>query len=63
VATAFDPQTMDPHAVALLYHSRVAFQVYESLVSRDEKFRLEPALALSWQMTRPRLALQAAPGA
>ena len=33
IATAFDPQTMDPHALALLYHSRVAFQVYESLVT------------------------------
>jgi peptide/nickel transport system substrate-binding protein len=53
VATAFDPQTMDPHAIALLYHSRVAFQIYESLVGRDEKFKLEPALALSWQMTAP----------
>jgi len=26
VASAFDPQTMDPHAVALLYHTRVVFQ-------------------------------------
>ena len=53
VASAFDPQTMDPHGLALLYHSRVAFQVYDSLVGRDEKFKLEPALALSWQMTSP----------
>ena len=53
VASAFDPQTMDPHALALLYHSRVAFQVYESLVSRDERFRLEPALAQSWQAVAP----------
>ncbi len=53
IATAFDPQTMDPQALALLYHSRVAFQLYESLVGRDEKFMLEPALALSWQMTGP----------
>jgi peptide/nickel transport system substrate-binding protein len=53
IATAFDPQTMDPHALALLYHSRVAFQVYESLVGRDEKFQLEPALATAWQMTAP----------
>ena len=49
IATAFDPQTMDPHAVALLYHSRVNFQIYDSLVNRDEQFRLEPSLALSWQ--------------
>ncbi|MDP1533969.1 MAG: ABC transporter substrate-binding protein, partial [Rubrivivax sp.] len=53
VASAFDPQTLDPHALALLYHTRIAFQVYDSLVGRDEKFALEPALATSWQMTSP----------
>ncbi len=49
IASAFDPQTMDPHALALLYHSRVAFQVYDSLIGRDAEFRLEPALALEWK--------------
>ena len=53
IATAFDPQSMDPHALALLYHSRVVYQVYESLVGRDEQYRLEPALATSWQMSSP----------
>ncbi|MCW5633242.1 MAG: ABC transporter substrate-binding protein [Rubrivivax sp.] len=53
IASAFDPQTMDPHGLALLYHSRVAFQVYEFLTNRDERFRLEPALATSWQATSP----------
>ncbi|MBC7938160.1 MAG: ABC transporter substrate-binding protein [Chitinophagaceae bacterium] len=53
IASAFDPQTMDPHALALLYHSRVVLQVYESLINRDERFQLEPALAESWQMTAP----------
>ena len=53
IASAFDPQTMDPHALALLYHSRVAFQIHDSLLSRDEQFRLEPSLALSWQATGP----------
>ena len=53
IGSAFDPQTMDPHAIALLYHSRVAYQIHESLVGRDEKFKPEPALALSWQMTAP----------
>lgn len=53
-ASAFDPQTMDPHALALLYHSRVVTQIYESLVGRDREFRLEPALALSWQALDPR---------
>ncbi len=50
IATAFDPQTMDPQALALLYHSRVVHQIYESLVGRDQKFGIEPALATSWQM-------------
>ena len=27
IASAFDPQTMDPHALALLYHSRVYTQL------------------------------------
>ena len=53
IASAFDPQTMDPHALALLYHTRVAFQIYESLVTRDEQFKLEPGLAQSWQMINP----------
>src|SRR5512138_2904919 len=53
VASAFDPQTMDPHALALLYHTRIAFQVYDGLVTRDETFKLEPALAESWQMVNP----------
>src|SRR2546421_7622624 len=49
IASGFDPQTMDPHALALLYHTRIITQVYESLVGRDEQYDLEPALALSWQ--------------
>jgi peptide/nickel transport system substrate-binding protein len=49
-ASAFDPQSMDPHALALLYQSRVLTQVYESLVNRDQGFKLEPSLAVSWQM-------------
>lgn len=53
IASAFDPQTMDPHGVALLYHSRVAFQVHDALVNRDASFKLEPALATRWQMTGP----------
>lgn len=49
-ASAFDPQSMDPHALALLYQSRIVNQVYESLVNRDQGFKLEPSLAVSWQM-------------
>ena len=54
LASAFDPQSMDPHALALLYQSRVVSQVYDSLVNRDREFRLEPALATSWKMVDPR---------
>jgi len=48
-ASAFDPNSLDPHALALLYQSRIVTQIYESLVNRDRAFQLEPALALSWQ--------------
>ena len=54
VASAFDPQTLDPHAIALLYHSRISTQVYESLVNRGRDFALEPSLAMSWQAVDPR---------
>jgi len=53
IASGFDPQTMDPHAVALLYNSRIYTQVYDALINRDEQFRLEPSLALSWQSLDP----------
>jgi len=52
-ASAFDPQTMDPHALALLYQSRVVTQIYESLVNRGKDFKLEPSLATSWEMVSP----------
>ena len=53
-ASAFDPQSMDPHALALLYQSRVVSQIYDSLVNRDRDFRLEPSLATSWQLVDAR---------
>ncbi|MCK9684790.1 ABC transporter substrate-binding protein [Scleromatobacter humisilvae] len=53
IASAFDPQTMDPHSLALQYHTRVAFQIYESLVGRDQNYRLVPVLATSWTQTDP----------
>ena len=49
IASGNDPQSFDPHSLALLYQSRIVSQVYESLVNRDRDFRLEPSLALSWQ--------------
>ena len=48
IATAFDPQTMDPHSLALQYHTRVAFTIYESLVGRDQNYRITPVLATEW---------------
>jgi len=53
VATAFDPQTMDPHSLALQYHTRVVFQIYESLVGRDQSYHLVPVLATSWEQADP----------
>src|SRR5512134_942241 len=52
-ASAFDPNSLDPHALALLYQTRVVSQIYEGLVNRDRDFRLEPALAMSWKATGP----------
>jgi peptide/nickel transport system substrate-binding protein len=49
VASAFDPQTMDPHSLALQYHTRVAFQVYEPLVGHDQNYHLAPVLATEWR--------------
>ncbi len=49
LASAFDPQSFDPHALALLYQTRIVSQIYESLVNRDKDFNLEPSLATSWQ--------------
>jgi peptide/nickel transport system substrate-binding protein len=53
IASAFDPATMDPHSLALLYHTRVVFRIYEGLVGRDEQYRLEPALATEWRHVDP----------
>ncbi|MGH6608992.1 MAG: ABC transporter substrate-binding protein, partial [Burkholderiaceae bacterium] len=53
LASAFDPNSLDPHSLALLYHSRVVTQIYEGLVNRDPNFKLEPSLAVSWQATTP----------
>jgi peptide/nickel transport system substrate-binding protein len=52
-ASAFDPQSMDPHALALVYQTRVVTQIYEGLVNRGKDFKLEPSLATSWEMTGP----------
>ena len=53
MASAFDPQSMDPHGLALQYQTRVVSQIYDSLVGRNRNFELEPALATSWQAIEP----------
>ena len=53
-ASGFDPQSMDPHGLALQYQSRVVSQIYESLVNRDRNFAIEPALAVSWEQLEPK---------
>ena len=53
-ASGFDPQSLDPHALALQYQTRVASQIYESLVFRDRNFAIEAALAVSWQQLEPK---------
>jgi len=52
-ASGFDPQSLDPHALALQYQTRIWSQIYESLVFRDRNFAMEPSLALSWQQIEP----------
>lgn len=54
IASAFDPQTMDPHGLALLYQTRVLVQVYEGLVDRARDFKpLQPSLAERWEQVDP----------
>jgi peptide/nickel transport system substrate-binding protein len=52
-ASAFDPQSMDPHSLALLYQTRVVTQLYEGLVNRARDYKLEPSLATEWSMVNP----------
>jgi len=55
LASQVDPGTMDPDAIASLYHTRILSQIYEPLVGRDEHFKLEGRLAVSWTMVEPRV--------
>lgn len=52
-ASAYEPGTMDPHAVGSAYATRVLNQVYDTLVARDGDFRMAPGLALSWAPIQP----------
>ena len=53
VASANDPQTLDPQSLVLLYNTRVTFSIYEGLVGHDEHYRLAPALATDWTQLDP----------
>ena len=53
-ASAFEPGTMDPHAVGSAYATRVLNMVYDTLVARDEDFRIGPGLALRWSAAGPK---------
>ncbi|HEX7639411.1 MAG TPA: ABC transporter substrate-binding protein, partial [Burkholderiaceae bacterium] len=53
VASAFDPQTMDPHSLGLLYNTRVTFSIYEPLVGHDKDYRIVPVLATGWRQVDP----------
>src|SRR3954463_1565226 len=52
-ASAYEPGTMDPHAVGSAYATRVLNMVYDTLVARDEDFRVAPGLALRWSAAGP----------
>ena len=52
-ASQGDVLTMDPHAQNEGLNNAISEHVYDALVSRDRKMRIEPSLALSWQQINP----------
>ena len=50
-ARASDPTSLDPHAFNVGTNFTLLHQMYETLVYRDAKGKLVPALATSWRMT------------
>jgi len=52
-ASGFEPGTMDPHAVASFYTTRVTNQIFDTLLARDENFAVAAALATSWAAVQP----------
>jgi peptide/nickel transport system substrate-binding protein len=48
-----DALSMDPHSLNESLQISVVENVYESLVSRDENYKLTPLLATSWKQTAP----------
>lgn len=54
-ASAFDPATMDPHAIASTYNTRVLIHIFDALTGRDENWALEGRLATSWTAVEPKV--------
>lgn len=52
-ASQDDATTMDPHAFNHGMTMTVVSHIYEGLVRRDEKMKIEPALAVSWSQPSP----------
>lgn len=52
-ASAFEPGTMDPHAAASAYATRVLNLIFDTVTARDENFALAPGLATSWSPVQP----------
>src|SRR5688572_31903196 len=50
-----DILTMDPHSQNEGLNNSVADYVYEPLVTRGKDLKIEPCLALSWQLVNPTL--------
>lgn len=49
VGQGADAKTLDPHATNDQPSSRVAKQIYDTLVNQNESMELEPGLAESWE--------------
>ena len=50
---SLDALTMDPHASNVSFTTAFVNNIYETLARFDDKLRIEPALAESWQLVSP----------
>ncbi|RRD55892.1 ABC transporter substrate-binding protein [Comamonadaceae bacterium OH2545_COT-014] len=53
VATQGDALSMDPHSLAEAVQLSFTGNIFEPLVTRDARLRLQPALATEWKLTAP----------
>ncbi len=53
IAQASDLTTLDPHASKISSDSRIAFNVFDTLIRRHADGTLHPALATAWKRTAP----------